>query len=207
MLDKYFGELDAMRREAILDSLTASSELLHPSKPDGQQPGTDEQQPTPDGQEDALSDQELTQLRTLFSLRYEPNKKGGYNDRFIRALTILLDVANNPGGKMREKKNVSQVTEAVQTLCLDREEEFSETLLYRELCNLITLYIWICGEDAQYQSVFLSMGRMSRDKLNEKIRKDLDLLWEPIPAYLGEKDEYLLFKNAIGDIALQKLGP
>ncbi len=193
MLEKYFEELDATKREAILDSLTASSALEQPAKPDEQ--------------EGALSDQQLTQLRTLFSLRYEPNKKGEYNERFIRALTILLDVANNPGGKMREKKNVSQVTEAVHTLCLDRGEEFSESLLYRELCNLISLYIWICGEDAQYQSVFLSMGRMSRDKLNEKIRKDLDLLWEPIPAYLGEKDEYVLFKNAIGDTALQKFGP
>ncbi len=207
MLDKYFEELDAVKREAILDSLTASSELLHPSKPDEQQPEQGKQQPTPDEQEDALSEQELTQLRTLFSLRYEPNKKGGYFDRFIRALTVLLDVATNPGGKMRDKKNLSMVTEAVHTLCLDREEEFSESLFYRELCNLISLYIWICGEDAQYQSVFLSMGRMSRDKLDEKIRKDLDLIWEPIKTYLGEKDEYLLFKNAIADTSLQRLGP
>ncbi len=191
MLDKYFEELDAVKREAILDELTVSPKSEQPAEPDEQETEPDEQQ--------------LDQLRTLFSLRYEPNKRGGYNDRFIRALTLLLDVAKNPGSKMRAKKNLSQVTEAVHILCLDRVEEFSESLLYRELCQLITLYIWICGEDAQYQSVFLSMGRMASDKLNEKIRQDLDLLWQPIPTYLSEKDEYLLFKNAIEDTALQKL--
>ncbi len=198
MLDKYFEELDAVKREAILDELTVAPKPEQPAMSDEQQPEQNEQETAPD-------EQQLDQLRTLFSLRYEPNKRGAYNDRFIRALTLLLDVAKNPGSKMRAKKNRSQVEEAVHILCLDRVEEFSESLLYRELCQLITLYIWICGEDAQYQSVFLSMGRMASDKLNEKIRQDLDLLWQPIATYLGEKKEYLLFKNAIEDTALQKL--
>ncbi len=184
MFDNYFEELDPVKRKEILDGL---------QKVSGSDPLSDS---------DAAA---LEQMRTLFALRYELNKKGGYNDHFIGALTKLTEVAKNSGGRLTEKRNTNMVAEAVHTLCLDRGGEFSEDILYREMCQLISLYISICGDDTLYQSAFLGMGRMTGENIREKIRTDLNLFWETIDTYLGDLPDFNVFKRAIADMMIKKL--
>ncbi|MCC8141394.1 MAG: hypothetical protein LIO56_02525 [Lachnospiraceae bacterium] len=177
MFDDYFNELDPVKRKTILDALQPEA-----------------------GEEEAL-----TQLRALFSLRYEPDRRIGYIDHFIGAISTLRDIAYNPGGRLSERKNTGLVQNAVHALCLDRGGEFSREILYRELCQLITCYIKMCRDDTHYQSVVLGLGRMSSDSLTGKIALDMQYLWETIVKYLGENEEYQVFRAAIADTAKNKL--
>ncbi len=177
MFDEYFREFDPVKRKKILDALQPEA-----------------------GEEEAL-----TQLRALFSLRYEPSRRIGYIDHFIGAISTLRDIAYNPGGRLSERKNTGLVQNAVHTLCLDRGGEFSREILYRELCQLIACYIDMCRDDTHYQSVVLGLGRMSSESLIGKISSDMQLIWEQIVKYLGENEEYLVFRDAIADTAKTQL--
>ncbi len=194
MFENYFDELDPVKRKEILDGLLAESEN---GSPDGSDAG---ELSSPEAK------QQLGQIQRLFAARYELNKKGEYNDHFVGALSQLLEVARNSGGRLTEKRNTNLVAEAVRTLCLDRGDEFSDDILYREMCQLIALYISICNEDTLYQSAFLGMGRMNSKNIREKIRSDLNLFWETIETFLGDLPDFRVFKKAIEDTMQKKLG-
>ncbi len=235
IFDEYFTETDPESRKEILDKMTAEAEAAAPEAEDASnlqqesgaasdlqqeseaaadlQPKSEaaaDLQPKSEAAALPLSDrerQQLDQIRALFDIRYEQDKKGKYIDHFIACMLKLRDIAYNPAGSMKEKLYTRQVQETVHTLCLDRRDEFSEGILYREMYNLITFYIDVCYEDHQYNSVFLGLGWMKTDNLIAKIQRDLKLIWEQIPKFLGDHNEYLVFKEAIQDALDRQLKP
>ncbi len=177
--EEYYRETDPVKRKEILDELVAA-------------PG---------------HEQQLAQIRALFPIRYEANRQGGYNDLFIGCMLTLRDIAYNSGGSLRKKQNTEKIRETVHTLCLDRGDEFSKDILYRELYNLVTDYVDSCYEDHQYNSVVFGLGWMRSDALLNKVRNDLTLIAEQIPEYLGEQEGYPLFGEVIRDVMDQQLTP
>ncbi len=168
MFDEYFRELEPAKRKEILDGLTPEA-----------------------GEEESLE-----QIRSLFSLRYTPNKKLGYTDEFVGALMSLRLIAYNPSGKRRDARLAG---EAMHTLCLDRTDEFSPDILYSELCQLMAFYISSCLDDSQYRSVVFGLGRMRDERLVDKIQKDLNRIWEEVTKYSVHGRNAQILKNAMDD--------
>ncbi len=177
MYDEYFEEINAKKRADILSKMQV-------------EPGGEEA---------------LEQIRALHSLRYEVNKKGKSIDLFLRVLVSLRAQVGARVGKLSESKYEKRVQDDLHTLCLDRTDEFSRDILYRELCNLISLYIYLCYDDPHYRSVALGFGKMSDEKLERKIRTDITELWNEIPKYVDVTDDDLILKRAMDDMLDQKL--
>lgn len=172
MLNEYYKETDPIKREEILGTLSA----------------------------DACSPEQQRQLRALFDLRYASNGKGGYNDRFLGAWMELKIVIENRIGGLAKRRIARQVSSALQTLCLNRTEEFDRDILYREMCHLVSLYIYACSTDTNYGSLLWGMGKISEEKLQSKLTADLKQLKETIPQYAADTDNFDILKNAITDI-------
>ncbi len=171
MLNEYYKETDPIKRKEILDTLPA----------------------------DACSLNQQKQLHALFDLRYASNGKGGYNDRFIGAWMELKIVIENRVGGLAKRRNSRQVSKALQTLCLNRTDEFDRDILYHEMCHLVSLYIYACSTDSTYGSLLWGMGKISDDKLQAKLAADLKQVKETIPQYAADTDNFDILKNAITD--------
>ncbi len=170
MFDDYFNELDPVKRKEILDAL----------------------QPEP-GEE-----QTLDEIRRLFSVRYTPGKKEGYDDGFIVNLVNIRNIAYNPRERFGSRQDAKDVKRAVHALCLDRTDEFSEDVLYHEMCQLISLYIDTCLDDNHYQAILFGLGHLKRDQLQAKLGMDMHYFWDPVQKFMDE-DSYSFYKNAIID--------
>ncbi len=177
MFDEYFEEVNAKKRHQILKSLEA-------------QPGEEEA---------------LEQIRKLNELRYQRNRNGKYVDLFLRVLVSLRAQAGVNPSKFSKSKFTKQTLGDMHTLCLDRTDEFSPDILYREMCNMIALYISLCYESPRYRQSGVGFRKMSDERLEDKIRSDLNELWNEIPKYIEIKDEYLILRRAMDDMMDQKI--
>ncbi len=177
MFDLYFDEFDPEERKQILDNL----------------------------QPDAEEEQSLEQIRTLFSLRYKKNRRGGYDDQFMAALMMIrsLPDENYAGTKRRKEKDMQR---AMQILCLDSGRGFSTDILFAEMYQMIYYYMSLCMEDRHYSSVLFDLGRMNDERIVQKLQADLLKITETISTYAEEgKDHYQILVQAIEETTNDKL--
>jgi len=171
MFEEYYREPDPVKRKELLDGYV-------PEEGDEALPG---------------------QMRALFDLRYKRNRKGGYDDLFLRSWLDLKLATVAPAGMMSKKRNQKQVCAAVRQLCLDRREEFSEEVLYEEMCHLTMVYISSCLRDSKYTGVFWGLGKVSDEKLQIRITTDLKEFTEGISHYPEQEEDFRILKTAIAD--------
>ncbi len=172
MLQAYYTELDPIKRKALLEEFLASDA---------------------DAEEKAA-------LSSLFDARYVPNKKGGYNDRFVGAWLEMKIVLSNRIGKLSRRRNEKQVAAAVSDLCLNRQEDFPPAMLYQELRQFLALYMNICARDHNYGSILWGLGRISDSRLRQKIEKDLTQIRDEIPSFLPDSAPFSLLQTVISDV-------
>lgn len=141
--------------------------------------------------------EKLEQMKKLFNVRYSVDSKGVWTDRFVRSFLELRMIADNMESYFASKRNKKMGAATVHQLCLDRQEEFSEDVLYRELCHLTAFYISTCGSDKSYNSVIWGMGKRSDAKVRGKIAYDMQQVGEAIPKYLDMEEECRLLTKAI----------
>ncbi len=141
--------------------------------------------------------EKIKQMKKLFDIRYSVDVKGVWTDSFIRSFLELRMIADNMESYFASKRNKKMGMAAVHQLCLDRQEEFSEDVLYREMCHLTALYISACGSDKSYNSVIWGMGKRSDAKIRGKIAYDMQQVGEAIPKYLDMEEECRLLTKAI----------
>ncbi len=169
MYEEYFNEPDPVKRKAALDALPA------------------------DGDDAEL----VAQMKKLFEIRYTPHAKIGYADNFVRQFLELKMAAENLDSQFARKRVRRQVLKAIHELCLDRTDEFSEWLLYREMCHLTALYISSCQGDKHYNSFIWGIGQVSDERQAKRLNRDMDRVGEAIPKYLDLEEEYAIMKRAI----------
>lgn len=142
---------------------------------------------------------DVRNMKRLFDIRYQ-QIKGKYADRFMRGWLELLLLGNSPGTPFSSGKRERAVEKAVEMLCLDRTEEFGENILYDELCHLTGVYILSCQNDSKYRSVLFDFGRMKDEKVNEKIKSELDMISRTIPAAFHMEERFSLFRSAVQEM-------
>ncbi len=179
MFDEYFNEFDPVTRKEILDNLQ------------------------PEAGEEVL----LEQVRTLFTIRYKPNKKGGYDDKFIAYLMSFHYIAEKRGQTERGRNRYGrEIQKEMHALCLDRTDEFSPIILYKEIYQLIYLYISSCMEDHHFGSVLFGIGHMKEPKIVGKIQEYMLVIRDLVAEYAQENEGYQILVNAINDVINEKLG-
>ncbi len=176
MFDQYFDEFDPEERKQILDNL----------------------------QPDAEEEQSLEQIRTLFSLRYKENKKGGYDDAFLGAMMSLHFISEKTTrtGRRQIEKEIQRV---MQILCLGQDRDFSADILFAEMYQLIYYYMSLCMEDHNFCSVLFNFGRMSEENITRKIQTELLEIKDIVSSYAEEKNNYSLLVKAIEDTINDRL--
>ncbi len=173
MFEEYYNEYDPVKRKAILDAI----------------------EPEPD--EEAA----LEAARTLFGLRYRPNrKKNGYDDLFIRAFVDLRVVAFNEDDNILDKRKFSkQVKDAAHVLCLDRADEFPREVLAGEMHQLVYLFVHSSLHDHHYGAILFGMGRLKDETLTGKVKSDLMGIRDGILHYVKEETAYDILQEALTD--------
>lgn len=171
MFEEYYREPDPVKRKELLDEYC------------------------PDEGAEALQDQ----MRILFDLRYRHNRKGGYDDCFLRSWLDLKLAAGGPGSMMSKKRGTKQVRAAVHQLCLDRMGEFADEILYEEMCHLTMVYISSCLQDSKYIGAFWGLGKISDERQRSRVTVDLDELVQGLSRYPGVEEDIRILKRAIED--------
>ncbi|MCC8028694.1 MAG: hypothetical protein LIO75_02655 [Lachnospiraceae bacterium] len=188
MFEEYYGEPDPVKRKAILDEYI-------PEERTADSEGSD-----PEGG-GAVPEQ----IKKLFDLRYKCNKKGGYDDRFLGAWLDLKLAAEGPISRMAKKRIEKQVRSAVHVLCLDRRDEFSGDVLYREMCHLATVYISSCTQDSRYTGVFWGLGKISDEKLQSRLCTDLENFAEGLSRFPEAGEDTSILRKAVADTEERKI--
>ncbi|MCD8299825.1 MAG: hypothetical protein LUC41_01405 [Clostridiales bacterium] len=169
MYEEYYNEPDPVKRKAVLDAMPA------------------------DGDDAKL----VAQMKKLFEIRYTPHPKIGYADNFVRCFLNLKMAAENLDSQFARRRVRKQVLQAIHELCLDRTDEFSEWILYREMCHLTAVYISGCQGDKHYNSVIWGVGFVSDERQKKRLNLDMDRVGEAIPKYLDLEEEYAIMKRAV----------
>ena len=149
--------------------------------------------------------EEMQKISALFETRYEKNKKQRYVDTFMRGFMDLLVLKSSLTSPFSAKKNRRAAVEALHIMCVDRKDEFGETILYDELCHLIGVYVMSCLSDSSYQSVILNIGKMKEEKVKEKIMLDLLFVAHTVPERLEMQEEFAFFTKAVDDMGSRLL--
>ncbi len=218
MYDEYYNELDANKRKKILDSLQpepgqeetleqmrrlfdvrykVGKRIKKNKEVKADKAAAKEAAKEARKSKGSAADQG-SQDNKVFNWAADVADEYTYNDGFIVNLVNIRNVAFDPRDRFGGKADAKVVKDAVHALCLDRTDEFSEEVLYHEMCQLLAVYIHTALDDSHYQSIVLGMGRMKNSQIRSKLTMDMHYFWIPVEKFLGA-DNYLFYKQAIAD--------
>ena len=120
-------------------------------------------------------------------------------DTFIRGWVNLNFLESSGKGlfsKNRIEKDKQKILEDWQVALAAEYGETGRQVLYEEFFNLSRLYIKLCEEDKQYNSVLLGLGTMKKEKLVRKIAADVFNAAYNVPNRHNMKEDLALFTKA-----------
>lgn len=146
----------------------------------------------------------------LWDHRYEVIKKIGkkeekYKDCFMAALMQLLmlsDESNRPLFRKRAEKEISKV---LKMLGVDKEAHYTRELLLEEIKHLFLVYAVTSMEDRQYSTILFGLGKMKKEKIEQKLIMDIYKIIYELPENTGGQEGFSLIAQA-GEMALRHLG-
>lgn len=133
--------------------------------------------------------------RRIFDRRYPVIREEEEEpaDLFLRLMMELKVQAQNSSGLFGERfarRSALKLLQKTRIAELAEEGGRMRELLRQELCHLGVLYVTICGEDGNYRSLILGLGKMTDERLLEKIRGDLTEIAVTAPAKLKLEEEF-----------------
>ncbi|MDO4616505.1 MAG: hypothetical protein Q4B03_03480 [Lachnospiraceae bacterium] len=121
----------------------------------------------------------------LWNLRYAPNKRDKSEvDHFFRGFLTLDNLGRTKPGFFNGKYIRREIASLRSIWGLDLAEEYGElgkTLHYEEMKHLARTYITICQDDKNFSTMILGVGKLSKDKLAEKIADKVFFLARVVP--------------------------
>ena len=148
-------------------------------------------------------DSEENQIRSrLFEKRYvTPGKGIRGTDYFMKILMTMEKIAEMKDSFFGKKSFQKGIREIRDTFCLDllKEKPDYANLWEEEFINLWCLYIELCRDDNNYAGLLLGTGRMSKERLINKLEADLYHKSTELPEKMGLSEEMLPFRNAASE--------
>lgn len=141
--------------------------------------------------------------RKLFTLRYGDGKLTGESvpDNYIKAWIEMRFLSQNGGRCLFSKgpnpKKIRKLFESIGYY--DAADQSERNLLYQEFYHLGMLYIALCQEDKQYNTVVLGFGRISEDSQARKIAGEFRTVARYVPEAYHMSEELELFSRAVSD--------
>ena len=148
---EYYKEADPMKRKALLEQSIAAGE---------------------DVEGNAIR-------KELWGIRYggkSDSDKGNRADGYL-AMWMQMEFNKGASGKLfglrGARKEMQKTMDKLQFSRYQKGTEREQELFYRELLHMIKLYIDLCLEDRSYGTYFAGLINMKKDKVREKLQKDL----------------------------------
>lgn len=135
----------------------------------------------------------------LWEKRYTIPKKGITGvDYFMKMALTMEKIAELKDSFLGKKAYRKGLLEIRDTFCLDllKEKPAYAGLWKEEFINLWSLYIEICKDDKNYTSILLGTGRMSKERVIEKLKGDLYRKTVLLPEALDLEEELAPYRQA-----------
>lgn len=139
--------------------------------------------------------------RELFDLRYDTKRgpEGNRIDNFVKSWMDLRFLAEGKDGLIF-KTSPKKLDKVMDSLGFSKAAtRQQETLLYQELRHLGMLYIALCQEDKNYNSVLFGFGTISEEKQALKIASEIRRVGVTALERFDAEEKYRLFTNALKD--------
>ena len=137
----------------------------------------------------------------LFDLRYDKKRgpEGQRIDRFIKCWMDLRFLAEGSNGPFL-KPTAKRLEKVMNELGFGRpKNQAEENLHYQELRHLGLLYIALCQEDKNYNSILFGFGTISEEKQAAKIAGEIHRVGTASLKKFNAQETYSLFTRALKD--------
>lgn len=167
LTDLYFDTTDRQERRNILDRIKARGE-----------------------------EEEFVQIcEELYEHRYISREKKAVQeiDYGIRGwinMKFLPEVARGWFSKKGLRSKVEEIMDDFGYNVCDKYGVRGREILYKELCNVIKVYIKLCQSDKGYSSILFGIGRIKPEKLMAKMGHDIVTVSYSIPKEIGMIKEF-----------------
>ncbi len=140
----------------------------------------------------------------LWELRYKPEKKEkGEVDHFFRGF-LALDTLGRTKPGFFTARFIKKEIESLRTIWgMDLAEEYGamgKELHYEEMKQLARTYITICQDDKNFSTMILGVGKLSKDRLADKIADKVFFLTREVPKLHGFEETAEPFARALIEV-------
>ncbi|MBR2189729.1 MAG: hypothetical protein IJ860_10055 [Eubacterium sp.] len=152
----------------------------------------------------AISEEGMTpenELRLhLYNSRYGDSEAAGREvDIFIRGFMTLEYLKSGSKFFMSKRKVNKEMASVRSDWQFDKAAEYGaagQDILYKELCNLVLLYIQICRRDKAYGSILFGLGQVKEGTLTRRVSDDIFRIACELPRLMDRQDELDIFTRA-----------
>ncbi|MDO4489537.1 MAG: hypothetical protein Q4B85_00470 [Lachnospiraceae bacterium] len=124
--------------------------------------------------------------KKLWELRYVPCKgEKAPVDHYMKIFLSIDTLGRTKPGFFSNRFIQKEIQSLKGIMGMDLAEEYGEMgkeLLFEELKHLARTYITICQDDRNFSTMILGVGKLSKEKLTEKIADKVYFLTREVPA-------------------------
>ena len=174
---EYYKEAEPMKRKALLEQSIAAGE---------------------DAEGNAIR-------KELWEIRYRGKSESNKESRADGYLAMWMQMEFNKGasgklfGLRGARKEMQKTMDKLQFSRYLNGNEREKELYYRELLHMVQLYIELCLEDRSYGTYFAGLINMKKEKIREKLQKDLFEVGVQLP-YDLELEDFQLVSKAVREM-------
>ena len=144
----------------------------------------------------------------LFERRYVSREKNVQSiDYAIRGWVNMKFLPEVARGWFTKKKLDVRVREILDDMGYGICEQYGalgREIWYKELCNIVRVYIDLCHSDKSYGSIIFGIGKMKKEKLVAKIGDDLVTITYSIPKEIGMHNEFEQLAQAAKSVFVER---
>ncbi len=130
----------------------------------------------------------------LYDSRYISKEKNVTNiDYGIRGwvnIKFLPEVARGWFTKKKLDTRVREILDDMGYSVCEKYGALGREIWFKELCNVVRLYIELCHTDKSYSTIIFGIGKMKKERLTSKICADLVTITYSIPREIGMLDKF-----------------
>lgn len=152
---------------------------------------------------EAGEEPELNKIRKeLWEIRYQDKSELGGDVRAdgLIALWMLLEFNRDSGkrfmGVRGGHKEILKQLEKMKFQEICAKGEVYQSLLYRECCHMVKVYMELCESDKSYNSTLFGILRMSSAQAKDKLKADIYHIAVELPKILKLEEELQMITKA-----------
>ncbi len=142
-------------------------------------------------------DPEGNEIRLMLWNRRYP--EGVEADEYLKAwmyFDFVADSLKSWFGKGKRLKETKQYLDTMGIYAVKEYGELGDRILYEEMYHLVYNYIQLCGDDRNYGSLILGLGKMSKESYALKVANNLCRVCHKVAYGLELQEEFGVLQKA-----------